>query len=109
MNDEDLREVGEEFRRTGFTGGLNWYRAIRKTSELMAAWRGCPIRQPSLFIAGDRDDVLKFPGMKARIDSLSKVLPGLRGVHILPGAGHWIQRERTHQGNALLVEFVKGL
>jgi pimeloyl-ACP methyl ester carboxylesterase len=109
MNEEDLREVAEEFRRTGFTGGLNWYRAIRKTSELMAAWRGCPIRQPSLFIAGDRDDVLKFPGMKTRIDSLSKVLPGLRGVHILPGAGHWIQRERAQQVNTLLVDFLKGL
>ena len=62
MKEEDLREVADEFRRTGFTGGLNWYRAIRKTSELMAAWRGCAIRQPSLFIAGERDDVLKFPG-----------------------------------------------
>ena len=90
MNDADIREVAEEFSRRRFTGGLNWYRAIRKTSELMAAWRGCPIRQPSMFIAGDRDDVLKFPGMKARIDSLSSVLSGLRGVHILPGAGHWI-------------------
>ena len=109
MNEEDLREVADEFRRTGFTGGLNWYRAIRKTSELMAAWRGCPIRQPSLFIAGDRDDVLKFPGMKARIDALSKVLPGLRGVHILPGAGHWIQRERAQQVNTLLVDFLKAL
>jgi pimeloyl-ACP methyl ester carboxylesterase len=75
----------------------------------MAAWRGCRIRQPSLFIAGDRDDVLKFPGMKARIDSLSKALPGLRGVHILPGAGHWIQRERAQQVNTLLVDFLKGL
>ena len=109
MKEEDLREVAEEFRRTGFTGGLNWYRAIRKTSELMAAWRGCSIHQPSLFIAGDRDDVLKFPGMKARIESLSTVLPGLRGAHILPGAGHWIQRERAYEVNALLVDFLKAL
>jgi hypothetical protein len=72
INAEDLREIADDFRRTGFAGGLNWYRAIRKTYELMAACRGCPIHQPSLFIAGDRDDVLKFPGMKARIDSLSE-------------------------------------
>jgi pimeloyl-ACP methyl ester carboxylesterase len=75
----------------------------------MAAWRGCTIRQPSLFIAGERDDVLKFPGMKGRLESLSTVLPGLRGVHILPGAGHWIQRERASEVNALLVDFLKTL
>ena len=75
----------------------------------MAAWRGCAILQPSLLIAGERDDVLKFPCMKARIDSLSAVLPGLRGLHILAGAGHWVQRERAPQVNALLVDFLKGL
>ena len=60
-NADDLEADAEELRRKGFAGPLNWYRAIRKTSELFAAWRGAPIRQPSLFIAGERDDVLKFP------------------------------------------------
>ena len=109
MNEEDLRELAADFRRTGFAGGLNWYRAIRKNAELMAAWRGCPIRQPSLFMAGERDDVLKFPGMKARLDSLTSGLPGLRGAHILSGAGHWIQRERADEVNALLLDFLSGL
>ena len=75
----------------------------------MAAWRGCVLRQPALFIAGSRDPVLKFPGAKARIDGLSRVLPGLRGTHILDGAGHWIQRERPDAVNALLIKFLKGL
>ncbi len=65
--------------------------------------------QPSLFIAGGSDDVLKFPGAKARIDGLKNVLPGLRGCHILEGAGHWIQRERAVEVNDLLIAFLKGL
>ena len=75
----------------------------------MAAWRGCVIRQPSLFVAGAEDDVLKFPGAQARIANLARVLPGLRGCHILDGAGHWIQRERSAEVSELLVAFLKGL
>ncbi|MBV8473529.1 MAG: alpha/beta hydrolase [Hyphomicrobiales bacterium] len=108
-NADDLEADAEELRRKGFAGPLNWYRAIRKSSELLAPWRGAPIRQPSLFIAGERDDVLKFPGMKARLDGLGAVLPGLRGSHVLPGAGHWIQRERADEVNALLLAFLRGL
>jgi pimeloyl-ACP methyl ester carboxylesterase len=109
MDAEDLAYVTREFERTGFRGGLNWYRAIRRTSELMAPWRGCVIRQPSLFIAGARDDVLRFPGMDKRVAALPQVLPGLRGSHVLEGAGHWIQRERAPQVNRLLVDFLRSL
>lgn len=106
---EDLDYVVGEFRRTGFRGGLNWYRAIRKSAELLAAWRGCPIRQPSLFIAGSRDDVLNFPGMHKRLEALPQVLPGLHGVHVLEGAGHWVQRERAQEVNRLLLSFLRNL
>ena len=109
MDAEDLAYVTGEFKRTGFRGGLNWYRAIRRTSELMAPWRGCVIRQPSLFIAGSKDDVLRFPGMQQRLAALPDVLPGLRGSHVLEGAGHWVQRERAEQVNRLLVEFLRSL
>jgi pimeloyl-ACP methyl ester carboxylesterase len=109
LREEDIAYVAGEFNRTGFRGGLNWYRSIRRTSELLAPWRGCVIRQPSFFIAGARDDVLRFPGMEARLQQLSVVLPGLRGSHILPGAGHWIQRECATAVNALLIEFLRSL
>lgn len=109
IDPEDLAYVAGEFSRTGFRGGLNWYRAVRRTTELMAPWRGCTIRQPSLFIAGSRDDVLKFPGVNSRIEQFPRTLPALRGSHIIEGAGHWIQRERAAEVSALLVEFVEGL
>ena len=109
LNPDDLAHVVAEFQRTGFRGGLNWYRAIRLSWELTAAWRGAPIHQPSLFIGGERDDVLKFPAARASIDKFQRTLPGLRGCHILEGAGHWIQRERTGAVNALVLDFLKGL
>jgi len=105
-------DVAATLRRvtfTGFRGGLNWYRAIRRSAELLAPWYGCPIRQPSLFIVGSRDDVLRFPGMQQRVAALPQVLPGLRGAHVLEGAGHWLQRERAHEVNRLLLAFLNEL
>jgi pimeloyl-ACP methyl ester carboxylesterase len=106
---EDIAHCAAEFRRSGFRGGLNWYRNLRRSSELLAAWRGCVIQQPSMFIAGSRDAVLKFPGFAAQIERFGRTLPGLTGSHLLEGAGHWVQRERADAVNALLLDFLKGL
>ena len=109
MSADDIAYYVGEFTRAGFRGGLNWYRNLRRSWELMGPWRGCIVRQPSLFVAGERDGVLKFPASKAQIDAYPRTLPGLRGCHILPGAGHWIQRERADKVNELLLGFLVGL
>jgi hypothetical protein len=44
MSTEDVAYYAGEFRRTGFRGGLNWYRSIRRSVELLAPWRGAVIR-----------------------------------------------------------------
>jgi pimeloyl-ACP methyl ester carboxylesterase len=108
-NEADTAHGIAEFTRTGFRGGLNWYRNLRRSWELLAPWRGQAIRQPSMFVAGASDDVLKFPGAKPQIENFGKTLPGLRGCHILEGAGHWIQRERAQAVNSLLIDFLDGL
>ena len=106
---EDIAYYAGEFRRAGFRGGLNWYRNLRRSWELLAPWRGCIIRQPSMFIAGARDGVLRFPASKSQIENFSRTLPALRGCHILEGAGHWVQRERAAVVNELLLGFLKTL
>lgn len=109
LSEADLGYYAGEFSRTGFRGGLNWYRNLRRNWELGGPWRGQPIRQPSLFIAGSRDGVLRFPAAKSQIEAYSTTLPGLRGSHILEGAGHWVQQERAADVNKLLIDFLKGL
>jgi pimeloyl-ACP methyl ester carboxylesterase len=109
LSEADLDYYAQEFSRTGFRGGLNWYRNLRRNWELSGPWRGQPIRQPSLFIAGSRDGVLRFPAAQAQLDAYPKTLPGLRGSHILEGAGHWVQQERPGEVNALLIAFLKGV
>ena len=109
LSEADLDYYTGEFSRAGFRGGLNWYRNLRRNWEFAGPWRGQPIRQPSLFIAGSRDGVLRFPAAKAQMDAYPTTLPGLRGSHILEGAGHWVQQEQPAEVNKLLIDFLKGL
>ncbi len=109
MSEADLDLYAAAFAASGFRGGLNWYRNLQRNSTLLAPWRGLPIHQPALFIAGERDPVLRFPHAQDQLQAFARTLPGLRGQHLLPGAGHWIQRERAEAVNALLLEFLRGL
>jgi pimeloyl-ACP methyl ester carboxylesterase len=109
LTDEDVNFYVGEFTRTGFRGGLNWYRNIDRNWELLAATAGARVAVPALYIAGNRDLVLSFRGMQQIIASLSESVPQLRGTLVLPGCGHWTQQERAQQVNDAMVDFLRGL
>ena len=79
LTEADLAYFAAVYRDSGFRGGLNWYRNIDRNWELTAPWQGAQIHQPSLFIAGDRDDVMKFPASAATVARFDRSLPGLHG------------------------------
>ena len=62
---------------------------------------------PALYIAGDRDPVVRFPGMDKLIPNLQLFVPQLRKTIMLRGCGHWTQQERPDEVNAALIEFLK--
>jgi pimeloyl-ACP methyl ester carboxylesterase len=105
----DVAFYAGEFRRSGFRGGLNWYRNIDRNWEVSAAFTGLPVRVPALYIAGDRDPVVRFPGMERLLPNLGKFVPNLRGSVMLPGCGHWTQQERPVEVNAAMIEFLREL
>ena len=109
LTEQDIDYYTSEFERTGFSGGLNWYRTIDKSWELMAAWTGAPVLPPALYIAGERDLVINFPGMRELIANLRAFVPQLKETLLLPGCGHWTQQERPVEVNAALIEFLKAL
>jgi pimeloyl-ACP methyl ester carboxylesterase len=94
-----------EYRRTGFRGGLNWYRNIDRNWELTAPWQGATIAQPALFIAGTRDPVIAGKRGQGAIEHMSQAVPGVKKL-LIDGAGHWIQQERPEAVNAALLEFL---
>jgi len=107
LTDEDIAVMSKEFQRTGFRGGLNWYRNIDYNWELMAPWQGATIQQPALFIAGTRDGVIRGPIGAGAVEQLPQVAPNLKRALLMDGAGHWIQQERPAEVNAALLEFLK--
>jgi pimeloyl-ACP methyl ester carboxylesterase len=109
LSEADVDFYGAEFARTGFRGGLNWYRNIDRNWELLAPFAGAKVCVPALYIAGERDVVLDFPGVRQRIPEMTKFVPQLRHTIILPGCGHWTQQERAIEVNAAMIEFLRGL
>jgi pimeloyl-ACP methyl ester carboxylesterase len=107
LAETDLRTFTQEFQRTGFRGGLNWYRNIDRNWASTPFLAGAKLRQPALFIAGEADPVLEM--YRKPVESLGRNVPGLKGKHVLPGAGHWVNQERAEEVNQLLIQFLKSL
>ncbi len=108
LREQDVRQLVDAYRRTGFRGGLNWYRNLDRNWELTAAWQDAVIRQPALFIAGAKDPVIAGPRGEHAIDQMSRSVPNVRKL-LIEGAGHWIQQERPEEVNAALLQFLAQL
>jgi pimeloyl-ACP methyl ester carboxylesterase len=104
LGEEELAFYVETFERTGFSGGLNYYRNIDRNWELTEPYAGQRVTQPSMFLTGEADAVRRF--MPA--DGIEEWLTDLRTNLVIPG-GHWIQQERPHEVNWALLEFLAGL
>jgi len=109
LSEADIDFYTAEFTRTGFRGGLNWYRNIDRNWELLAPWANALVTVPALYVAGDRDLVVRFPGMDQLIPNLAKFVPRLSRTVMLPGCGHWTQQERAADVNAAMLEFLERL
>jgi pimeloyl-ACP methyl ester carboxylesterase len=102
----DIAVFVDEYKRTGFRGGLNWYRNIDRNWELTAPWEGARIEQAALFIAGTRDPVIAGKRGATAIEAMQSAVPKVQKF-MIEGAGHWIQQERPAEVNAAVLQFLK--
>src|SRR4029077_21207841 len=105
LTEADIDFYAGEFTRTAFSGGLNWYRNIDRNWELLAPFAGAQVMVPALYVAGERDLVVRFPGMDQLPANLTTFVPQLRRRVMLPGCGHWTQQERAREVNDAMLEF----
>lgn len=94
----------DEFERTGFTGGLNWYRAMDRDWELSEPYAGRRIEQPALYLVGSRDQVLRF----APPSLMDGWVPNLES-HVVEGAGHWVQQQAPAEVNEHLLRWLAAI
>jgi epoxide hydrolase A/B len=109
LSEADIDFYAGEFKRSGFRGPLNYYRNIDRNWELTAAFTGVKVTVPALYVAGDRDMVVSFPGTAELLANLKQFVPALRNIQMLPGCGHWTQQERASEVSAAIIDFVRGL
>lgn len=105
INQDELDHYISEFTRTGFTGGLNWYRNMDRNWETTAELDGAKIAVPCLFVGGTADPVLSF----TRRDRAAEVVSGPYRELMIDDAGHWLQQERPDEVNSVLLDFLKGV
>ncbi len=104
LTDQDFEVFVSAFKKTGFRGGLNWYRCIDRSWEESAGQED-RIQQPALMITAERDVVLR-PEMAAGMETW---VPNLRKTVLIKGSGHWTQQEKPAEVNAALLEFLADL
>jgi pimeloyl-ACP methyl ester carboxylesterase len=108
LPDEELRVYSTEYARNGFQGGLQWYRCLtdaKYTAELQA-FSGRTIDVPSSFIAGASDwGMYQRPGS---LEGMKKnACAQMLDVHLVDGAGHWVQQEQPEEVSKLLIQFLQ--
>ncbi|MGD9987551.1 alpha/beta fold hydrolase [Pseudonocardia sp.] len=97
MSEGDLGVYVAAFERSGFTGGINWYRNLDRDWHLLGDVDPV-IRRPALMIYGARDTV-------ARAENLADFVPGIEET--LLDSGHWIQQERPAETNRVILDWLQ--
>jgi pimeloyl-ACP methyl ester carboxylesterase len=109
LTEEELGHYAAVFSRTGFTGGLNWYRAIDRRWEDTAGIGSAPVGVPTYFLAGEKDvDLAGFSG-RDPLERMRSLVTDLRELVIVPDAGHLVQMEKPAEVNTHLLRFLSSV
>jgi pimeloyl-ACP methyl ester carboxylesterase len=112
LSEQDIDYYVAEFERSGFRGPINRYRNFERDWAMMSKVEDRMVHQPSLFIAGAEDMVLKMFGdgnVDTLIANMRAVLGDLRGAHIIPDAGHWVQQEAPEATTGRIIDWLATL
>jgi len=107
LTDPEMAVYAEAFARTGFQGALNWYRASLDPAQLREhrLFAGRRIEVPAIFLAGAKDwGVYQKPGADIRAMD-ARAFTQFHGVHLIEGAGHWVQQEQPEATVERLLAF----
>ncbi|MCL7030038.1 hypothetical protein MKW94_024925 [Papaver nudicaule] len=108
LTEDDIQYYASEFEKTGFKGGLNYYRALDLSWELTAPWNGIQVKVPVKFIVGDQDLTYTTPGAKEYIHGggFKRDVPLLEDVVVMEGVAHFINEEKPDEINEHIYNFI---
>ena len=107
LSELELEFFVSEYSRTGFTGGLNWYRSMDLKWAQRRPFEGVRSEVPAYFLGSEHDvDLEGFHG-EDPIGQMRAIFPDLREVRMIPGAGHMVQLEASSAVNSILIEYLE--
>ncbi|KAL0919763.1 hypothetical protein M5K25_011881 [Dendrobium thyrsiflorum] len=109
LSENDINYFASKFSKTGFAGGINYYRNMNRNWELTAPWTGIQIEVPTKLILGDQDLTYHFIGIKDYIETggLKRDVPLLEEAVLMKGVGHFINQEKPEEISHHIYEFIK--
>lgn len=99
----------DSFKKSGFSGGLNYYRNLDQNWQQQGTLNDLTVKVPALYMVGEYDGGLAMPGMMQIIAQMPELALDLRGSHIIPDAGHWLQQEAPQRVNQEIIQFLRTL
>lgn len=106
LSELELEFFVSEYSRSGFTGGLNWYRSMDIKWAQRKAFEGVQSKVPAYFLGSEHDVDLKGFHGDDPISQMRAIFPDLRQVRMIPGAGHMVQLEASAAVNEILLEYL---
>tara|TARA_B100001013_G_scaffold335841_1_gene254620 strand:+ start:705 stop:1859 length:1155 start_codon:yes stop_codon:yes gene_type:complete len=95
LSEDELQVYVSEYGRTGFQGGLNWYRSggSEGNKRALELFSGMKMQVPAMFVAGRQDwGIYQKPGAIDRMKE--EVCTSMDNMHLVDNAGHWVQQEQ---------------
>jgi len=109
LDELEMEYFVSEYSRTGFTGGLNYYRAMDLKWQQRKPFEGVQSQVPAFFIGSEQDIDLELFHGDDPISLMRRQFPDLREVAMIPHAGHLVQMERPLEVNHYLLKFLHAL
>ncbi|XP_047317216.1 epoxide hydrolase A [Impatiens glandulifera] len=108
ISEDELQVFADKFQESGFTGGLNYYRAIDINWELLSPWQESKITVPAKFIIGEYDIGFEVGGIKEYVSGnmFKKIVPNVEVV-IVEDGHHYIHQEKPQQVTMEILSFIK--
>ncbi|NBB52339.1 alpha/beta fold hydrolase [Rhizobium sp. CRIBSB] len=109
LSEADLAHYVEAFARSGFRGGLNYYRNLDANWSHQRALNGLKVKVPALYMVGEQDVGLSIPGMREIIEAMPGDVPGLTQCITIPDCGHWAPQEKPEEVSKAILEFARSI
>lgn len=109
LSETDFAHYVDAFGRTGFSGGLNYYRNLDANWNLQRSLHGLKVEVPAVYMVGEQDPGLSMPAMRQIIDAMPELVPNLTRSFIIPDCGHWAPQEKPHEVSEAIIAFARSL